>query len=161
MHTLIHAPFSIKYHCDNTSITNIKYDGIFMYISHIIIHIALCLRSVPWQISSITITLFTFSCIYIIECINKQNDKNKVIAINTNYAVVFILHYIPILFKIKPLLVLHHLLSFIVIHILFSYSLVSKYINYIINISDINIDNAIMHIGLIINTIFCYYLVSI
>lgn len=154
LHVLIHAPFSICYHC-NTSVNNLKYDGIMIYISHILVHIGLSIKTIPWQISMITIPLYICLSLEAIYTINKYNTYDEVLNKNINYTWILLLHYIPILLKnIDHHIIITHIIGFIVIFFIFKYSIIK---NNIIPNYDINIDNALMHIALIFNNMVIYH----
>lgn len=166
LHAVAHAPFSIAYHCnnnivvDNYDIKYIKNDVAMIYISHIIMHLALSMRSVPWQISSIVCTIVICLCLHVADKIwigGQDNDMTTapdIRRIGVSYAWIFLLHYIPILFKGNPKTIALHICIFCCILLIYKYSIVGSVMG---TRETMNIDNTIMHFCLILNNMFAHY----
>jgi hypothetical protein len=149
LHVLMHAPYSIKYHAEydlstpQENLYNHKKDIISIYIAHIIMHIALS-YNLPWCIKIITLNIFIVFALLIIEKIRESKSEENNWKIAIDYSWLFLLHYIPILYNNNIYHVFAHTLFYVIGYSIYKYRI----------ISNITINNALMHCGVIINNWF-------
>jgi hypothetical protein len=164
-HVLIHAPFSIAYHCSHNDIVqdyDIKYlkrDACMIYISHFFMHLAISV-ALPWPISMISISVFGCACVHAVESLARTTHVDRQTFINyaIGFSWIFTLHYFPIMLQQKRYMIKYHTCLFIVIYILFKGAIVQRLMPK--HLVDINIDNAIMHCALIVNNSIAHSLVT-
>jgi len=151
LHVLLHAPHSIKYHAEHylsteeQNLENHKKDIIMIYISHIIMHIALSYE-VPWALKSITLNIFILFTLLIIEKIEQSKTEANNMKISIGYSWIFLLHYIPIIYTNQWWFVLLHTVFYII-----GFGIYTSKV-----IGNESINNALMHCGIIINNWFAF-----
>lgn len=162
LHVIVHAPHSIRYHCNHNEVANnydiqyIQKDVSFIYISHFLLHIALSIH-IPWQISSIMIPAMACVCFTAVEKITSINDIKQVKDAGKYFAWIFLLHYIPIFARQRGMRIIqYHVIVFIPAYLMYKLRVVAK----VAKVKNVNIDNAIMHVALIFNNALAFDLVS-
>lgn len=163
---IAHAPFSIAYHCNHNKVVNnddiryIKNDVAMIFVGQLIMHVALSMRSVPWQVSVIVTAVVGCCCAHVADTIwnHPPCGYQDIKDIGISHAWIFVLHYIPIMFKGVPKVTALHFVFFLCILSMYRYSILGSLAG---TRESLNLDNAVMHCCLILNNIFAHHYASI
>jgi hypothetical protein len=159
-HVIIHAPFSIAYHCNHNKVVgdydirHLKRDIVMIYISNFVMHIALSL-ALPWPIAAITTTVFACASFHAADTLARTDNIAVAKQTAIGFAWIFLFHYFPIVFQKRWDVVQYHLCIFLPIFGMYKLSVVAR-----LTQSFCEGDNAIMHCALIASNTIAHHIVT-
>lgn len=164
LHIMVHTPFSLLHHTrfnwsDATNkVINLRKDTQMIYVSHVILHLGLCASfNVPWQVSIITTATVIAAAAIATQHISKTQEFYEVENVATKYSWIFTLHYIPIFLRGRSRVAILQFTGFICIFLIWNY----VPLRHIPGFKNVNINNAFMHIGLILNNLIAHHVVTV
>lgn len=129
-----------------------------IFASYIILHTALCM-TLPKPLAFMSLSAFSAVALTAMQAVRNAYSSADIKAATLRFSWIFLVHYIPIISRGKIRIAKWQFMGFLVV--------TGLYLgwNYIglprrFGATEININNALMHCGLIINNLIAHYIVQ-